>query len=233
MNLGESITIGWCDNGTTEGRFTEGLMAVALSGASTGFPISSSIRVSGNQIARQRQSLVDYWYNNVKTDWLFWVDSDIVLNLDIWQKICSTADKKTHPMVSGIYFIAKEEHGSLPVILPCIFDDIDEFSIKYHHPLPVNKILKVDCAGMGLIVMHRNVITKLRKEYGEEESLFAENVATGDKFIGEDISFFRKCKKVNISLYAHTGAIAKHIKRMAWDPDYYTLLWNSPDFQKK
>ena len=59
MNHGESITIGWCDNGTTEGRFTEGLMAVALSGASTGFPITSSIRVSGNQIARQRQSLID------------------------------------------------------------------------------------------------------------------------------------------------------------------------------
>ena len=85
MNHGESITIGWCDNGTTEGRFTEGLMAVALSGASTGFPITSSIRVSGNQIARQRQSLIDYWYNNIKTDWLFWVDSDIVLTLDIWQ----------------------------------------------------------------------------------------------------------------------------------------------------
>ena len=227
MNHGESITIGWCDNGTTEGRFTEGLMAVALSGASTGFPIASSIRVSGNQIARQRQSLIDYWYNNIKTDWLFWVDSDIVLTLDIWQKICSTADKNTHPMVSGIYFIAKEEHGSLPVVLPCIFDDIDEFSIKYHHPLPVDQILKVDCAGMGLTIMHRNVVTMLREEYGEEDSLFAENTMTGDKFIGEDIAFFRKCKKIDIPLHAHTGAVAKHVKRMAWDTDYYGLLWNS------
>jgi predicted O-linked N-acetylglucosamine transferase (SPINDLY family) len=25
MNHGETITIGWCDNGTTEGKFTEGL----------------------------------------------------------------------------------------------------------------------------------------------------------------------------------------------------------------
>lgn len=227
MNDGESITIGWCDNGTTEGKFTEGLMSVALSGASTGFPITSSIRVSGNQISRQRQSLINYWYDTIKTDWLFWVDSDIVLNLDIWQKICSAADKDTHPMVSGIYFIAKEEHGSLPVVLPCIFDDIDEYSVQYHHPLPTDQILKVDCAGMGLTIMHRNVVTMLRREYGEEDFLFAENNMTGEKFIGEDIAFFRKCKKINIPLYAHTGAIAKHVKRMSWDADYYSLLWNS------
>jgi hypothetical protein len=226
MNLNETITIGWCDNGTTEGKFTEGLMSVVLSGASNDFPITSSIRVNGNQIGRQRQSLIDYWYDNLKTDWLFWIDSDIVLTLDIWKKICSTADKDTHPMVSGVYFIAKEEHGSLPVILPCIFDDIDEFSIRYYHPLPVDQILRVDCAGMGLIIMHRNVVTMLRKEYGKENSLFAENTMTGDKFIGEDISFFRKCKKINIPLYANTGAIAKHIKRVPWDLDYYKLYWN-------
>jgi hypothetical protein len=229
----EKITIGWCDNGTTEGKFTEGLMAVALSSASTGFPISSSLRVQGNQIARQRQSLIDYWYDNIKTDWLFWVDSDILLTLDIWYQICSTADKKTHPMVSGVYFIAKEEDGSLPVTLPCIFDDIDEFSVKYYHPLPVNQIIKVDCAGMGLIVIHRDVVTKLRKKYGNEVSFFAENDQKNDKFIGEDIAFFRKCKKAGIPLHAHTGAIAKHFKRVAWDIDYYQLYWNQGKYQEE
>lgn len=233
MNHGESITIGWCDNGTTEGKFTEGLMAIALSGASTGFPLSGSIRVAGNQIARQRQSLLDYWYDNFTTDWLFWVDSDIFLTLDIWHKICSTADKNTHPMVSGVYFIAKEEDGSLPVILPCIFDDLDEFSVKYHHPLPVDQVIKVDCAGMGLTVMHRNVVTKLRKKYGKQNSFFAENEMTGDKFIGEDIAFFRKCKKIKIPLHAHTGAIAKHVKRMAWDADYYKLYWNQEKYKEE
>lgn len=232
INTNETISVGWCDNGTTEGKFTEGVVAVALSGELNSFPISSSIRVQGNQIARQRQTLIDHWYDNVKTDWLFCIDSDIFLTLDIWQKICSTANKDTHPMVSGIYFIAKDDHGSLPIILPCIFDDIDEYLVKYHHPLPVDQILKVDSAGLGLIIMHRSVITKLRKEYGKEASLFGENNMVGDKFIGEDIAFFRKCKKINIPLYAHTGAIAKHIKRVAWDTDYYSLLWNSINSQE-
>jgi hypothetical protein len=202
-------------------------MSVALSGAMNNFPILSCVRVQGNQIARQRQTLIDHWYNNLKTDWLFCIDSDIVLTLDIWEKICNAADKDVRPIVSGIYFIAKEDYGSLPVILPCIFDDVDEYLVKYHHPLPIDQILKVDCAGMGLIVIHRDVITMLRKEYGEDAPLFGENNMVGDKFIGEDIAFFRKCKKANIPLYAHTGAIAKHIKRVAWDMDYYGLFWDS------
>jgi hypothetical protein len=136
-------------------------------------------------------------------------------------------------MVSGIYFIAKEQDGSLPIILPCIFDDIDDFSVKYHHPLPENEILKVDCAGMGLTIMHRDVVTKLRKKYKKDSSFFGENNMSGDKFIGEDIAFFRKCKNIGIPLYAHTGAVAQHIKRVVWDMDYYNLYWNTKNNKKE
>lgn len=229
----ETIAIGWCDNGITEGKFTEGLLTVTLTGPEVGFPVSRTIRVQGNQIARQRQALIDNWYDSLKTDWLVWVDSDIVLTNDIWFKLLSTANKNTHPIVSGVYFIAKETDGSLPVIVPCIFDDIDEYSVKFHHPLPVDQIIKVDSAGMGLVVMHRSIVTKLRQKFGNEVSLFGENNMSGEKFIGEDIAFFRKCKEADIPVYAHTGAIAQHIKRVAWDTDYYIQYWSMKNLKDK
>ena len=222
----ETVSIGWCDNGMTDGKFTEGLVSVALTGPGLGMPISTSIRVQGNQIARQRQALLDHWYDKTKTDWLLWVDSDVVINADIWKLLHDTADSKTHPMVSGIYFISKNTDGSLPIPMPVIFDDVDEYTVKYHHPLPVNEVLKIDMAGMGLVVMHRSVVTKLREKYGTEVSFFAENNQKNDKFVGEDISFFRKCKALDIPLYAHTGAIAKHMKTTTWDYDYYSLYWS-------
>ena len=222
----ETVSIGWCDNGMTDGKFTEGLIAVILAGPRLGMPIASSIRVQGNQIARQRQALLDHWYDGSKTDWLLWVDSDVVINADIWKLLHDTADSKTHPMVSGIYFISKTTNGSLPVPMPVIFDDIDEYTVKYHHPLPVNEVLKIDMAGMGLVLMHRSVVTKLREKYGTEVSFFAENDQKNDKFVGEDISFFRKCKALDIPLHAHTGAIAKHMKTTTWDYDYYSLYWS-------
>jgi hypothetical protein len=223
----ETVSIGWCDNGTTDGKFTEGLLSITLSGFTNGMPIASSIRVQGNQIARQRQSLLDYWYDNIKTDWLLWVDSDIILTQDIWKLLYETADRDTRPMVSGVYFISKETDNNLPVLMPVIFDDIDEHTVKYHHPLPQNQILKIDMAGMGLVVMHRDVVTKLREEYGNDISFFAENTGKNDKFVGEDISFFRKCKAIKIPLYAHTGAIARHMKTTIWDMNLYALYWNS------
>jgi hypothetical protein len=222
----ETVAIGWCDNGVTDGKFTEGLLSVVLTSVGLGMPISKSIRVQGNQIARQRQALLDHWYDNAETDWLLWVDSDVVINPDIWKLLHDTADSKTHPMVSGIYFISKTTNGSLPVPMPVIFDDIDEYTVKYHHPLPVNEVLKIDMAGMGLVVMHRSVVTKLREKYGTDISFFAENDQKNDKFVGEDISFFRKCKAIEIPLYAHTGAIAKHMKTTTWDYDYYSLYWS-------
>jgi len=222
----ETVSIGWCDNGMTDGKFTEGLLAVVLAGPEFGMPISTSIRVQGNQIARQRQALLDHWYDLTKTDWLLWIDSDVVINLDIWKLLHDTADSKTHPMVSGIYFISKNTNGSLPIPMPVIFDDVDEYTVKYHHPLPVNEVLKIDMAGMGLVIMHRSVVTKLREKYGTEVSFFAENDQKNDKFVGEDISFFRKCKALEIPLYAHTGAIAKHMKTTTWDYDYYSLYWS-------
>ena len=222
----ETVAIGWCDNGVTDGKFTEGLLSVVLASVGLGMPISKSIRVQGNQIARQRQALLDHWYDNAETDWLLWVDSDVVINPDIWKLLHDTADSKTHPMVSGIYFISKTTNGSLPVPMPVIFDDIDEYTVKYHHPLPVNEVLKIDMAGMGLVVMHRSVVTKLREKYGTDISFFAENDQKNDKFVGEDISFFRKCKAIEIPLYAHTSAIAKHMKTTTWDYDYYSLYWS-------
>ena len=229
----ETIAIGWCDNGTTDGKFTEGIASILLAGQSMGLPVSRTLRVQGNQIARQRQVLIDNWYDSLKTDWLMWVDSDIVLTNDIWLKICSSVDKNTKPMVSGVYFVAKETDGSLPVVLPCIFDDVDEYSVRYHHPLPTDTLMKVDSAGMGLVMMHRSVVTKLRAKYGEDAPLFGENNMIGEKFIGEDIAFFRKCKEADIPLYAHTGAIAQHIKRMAWDTDYYVQYWSMKNLKDK
>jgi hypothetical protein len=79
MNKKEKIAIGWCDNGITDGFFTESLVNVVLNSSKIGWEISETIRVQGNQISIQRQTLIDHWFNNLKSDWLLCVDSDIVL----------------------------------------------------------------------------------------------------------------------------------------------------------
>jgi hypothetical protein len=110
--------------------------------------------------------------------------------------------------------------------MPQIFNDVDEFTIQHIHPLPDNEVIKIDCAGMGLVLMHKSIVPILRDKY-PDQSMFAEQEGLGLKYVSEDVVFFRKLKEAGIPVYAHTGAIAQHMKRFNFDEAYYKMWWDS------
>jgi hypothetical protein len=226
----ETLSVIWCDNGNTDGKFTEGLVYSIITGD---VPFHNAIRVQGNQIARQRQAAFEMW-NKVGTDWALWVDSDIVLTKEVVKTLWDTADKIARPVVSGVYFISKQMENTLMMPMPAIFDEGEnEYEIKHHHPLPRNQVIKVDSAGLGLVLMHKSVIKALHDKFGETDFVFAENSASGEQFIGEDIAFFRKVKAAGIQVYANTSALVKHMKRFALDDGYYNLYWASVEIAER
>jgi hypothetical protein len=79
---------------------------------------------------------------------------------------------------------------------------------------------------MGLVLMHKSVLTRLNEQF-PGDFWFGENNETGDKFIGEDIAFFRKVRATGIPIHAHTGALVKHMKRFSFDSAYYNLYWSA------
>jgi predicted glycosyltransferase involved in capsule biosynthesis len=229
----DTVAIGWCDNGTTDGKFVEGLTTALVAGPTNGMIINTSIRVQGNQIGRQRQNLFDYWADKLKTDWLLWVDSDIVLNLEAMKKLWQAADKINRPVVSGTYFISKENEGTLMRPFPCLFDDVSEHQIKYVHPLPDNQLIKVDNAGFGFVLMHKSIVPKMREAHPDKGMFMETGDGNDDHFIGEDIIFFRRMKAAGIPLHAHTGALVKHMKRFNVDFDYYALYWTNEHLKEQ
>lgn len=227
IDKNDTISIGWCDSGTTDAKFTEGIVSLLMYAFENKINITKKIRVNGNQIGRQRQSLFDHWADVEKTDWLLWIDSDINITPDAFKLLIDAADKDLAPVVSGVYFISKENESTLMMPMPTIFKETEnEFQIEYIHPMPQNQIIKVDLAGFGLVLMHKSIIEPIR-QVDPGYSLFAEKENIGDSYVGEDIVFFRKLKSTGIPLYAHTGALVKHIKRFALDENYYYLYWAS------
>jgi hypothetical protein len=229
----ETVTIGWCDNGMADGKFAEGLLGVTLAAPANGMKISHSVRVAGNQIGRQRQRLIDHWYDKNLSDWLLWIDSDIVLNLDALYLLWHAVDAETHPIVSGVYFISKEPEGTTMRPFPCVFKDRGDEGIEYLHPLPEMELVECDLAGFGLLLMHRSVVEKMRKELSDNNFFNEEFGAGDDKFVGEDIVFFRKMKKAGVKLHTHTGALVQHMKRFSLDFGYYALYWSMQHLKDK
>ena len=228
-DIKETITFGLCDPGIVDAKFMDGIFDLVFWAKRNQININGKIRVNGNQIGRQRQIIFDAWADQAKTDWLLWVDSDIVLTPEAFKLIWDIADKDTKPVVSGVYFISNEHEGSLARPYPSVFkkgsNDYEFFDL---HPLPNNEIIEIGAAGFGFLLMHKSIIPKIRK-ISPDYSMFAEKHGIGEEFVGEDITFFRKLAKTGTKVYTHTGAIVNHVKRFSYDYNYYNLYWSGLD----
>lgn len=225
----ETLSIVWCDGGLVDGKFAEGVIYTLITSE---VKIHNAIRVQGNQIARQRQAAFEMW-EKVGTDWALWVDSDIVLTKEVLKMLWDTADKTSRPIVSGVYFISKQNEGSLMMPMPVLFNEGGSVYEQQHlHPLPRNQVVRIDNAGFGLVIMHKSVIKALKDKFGED-FWFAENNESGEKFIGEDIAFFRKVREAGVPVHANTAALVKHMKRFSLDDAYYNLYWASVEIAER
>lgn len=226
----ESVAIAWCDNGNVDGKFMQGVTDVILK---SGITFSSTLRSQGNQIARQRQIVFDYWADKTDYEWLLWVDSDVVISPEKFKLLWDNKDAKERPIVTGVYFTTDNPEEPLMIPMPTVYSFVaneeGDFSLARIHPLPNNQLIKVDAAGMGFILMHRSVIEKVRS-VGPDKQVFME-MGRGTKFIGEDIFFFMLCNKAEIPVYCHTGATAPHMKRFSLDEHYYNAFFGGE--QKK
>ena len=181
----ETVSLAWCDNGNVDGMFMLGVTDVLLQ---SGIKFESTIRSGGNQIARQRDRLINHWYNSNKAEWLLWVDSDVVITPETFMKLWMAKDKMFKPMITGVYFTSDNPEEPLMIPMPTIykFENTEESVVsKRIHPMPVDQLIQIDAAGMGFILMHRSVVKRIKDEMGDVR-LFAE-LGKGDSFLGEDI----------------------------------------------
>jgi hypothetical protein len=218
---GESLAVGWCDNGSTDSLFTSSFGSFLLASGSLGIKEIAFSQTIGNQIARQRGDAIKE-FERTNFDWLLWVDSDIVIDFESFKLLWQNRDAEKAPLISGVYFVSMEPNTPLMLPVPCIFTD-DGVKNTPIHPLPYNQLIDIDVAGLGFCLMHKSVAKKLRDAYGNTTF----DITIDDVHKSEDISFFRKCKALNIPIKAHTGALVQHIKRFVVDINYYNHWWNT------
>jgi hypothetical protein len=222
----ETVSIAWCDNGMVDGKFMQGVTDVMLH---SGVKFATTLRSQGNQIARQRDKVINYWYDNNKSDWLFWVDSDVVVSPDTFNILWESKDKDKRPIVSGVYFTTDQPEEPLMTPLPTLFNFVnteESVGVARIHPMPKNQLIKIGAAGMGFVLMHRSVVDSIKKAI-PNVPLFSD-IGHGKNFLGEDIYFFALCDKAEVPVYAHTGATAPHMKRFSFDEHYYNAFMGSP-----
>lgn len=216
----QTLTIGFCAPGSVESLFMNGVFSILPEITNLGIQVTNVTQVMGNMIHEQRQDLFEQWVAS-ESDWLLILDSDIVVTPEVFTKLWQSVDSVKRPIVSGVYFLLSNVHDDMPRPTPSIFT-ADKHLHTPIHPLPEDQLIKVDAAGLGLVLMHKSIQKPLQKVI--TDGIYFD-VKTGPEGRGEDFAFFRNVRAAGIPIYAHTGAIAQHVKRVAIGNQYYRYWW--------
>lgn len=220
MNEKDKVTIGICSPGVVSTNFMTSILDIARSQKQLGQFIS--LQGSG-VISRLRNQVAATFLDATKDDWLLMIDTDEMLSKDNFAKLLQSADAKLRPIVSGVVFGAWETGEIYPEPVPCIFKTNDTGGLFPVHDYEKDRLIEIDAAGTGCLLVHRKVLERFRQDANEHQGKmwgFFQDMPLNGEWIGEDILFSLRAKSFGYRLFAHTGVLLPH-ERKYWLKDVH------------
>lgn len=219
MKVRDTVAIGWLDPGHVDGMFA---LTVASVYSERRTRLGGLLRVeAGGLLSRGRNELVARFLDTTDSEWLLMVDSDEQLPLEAFDKLVDAVHDTERPIMAGLYFGAWPGEF-FPTPVPLIFRKVEE-STRFR-PIanyPRDQVIPVDSAGTGCLMVHRSVFEAFQADasphQGKQWCWFQDMPVNGDWF-SEDHYFCARARELGYQLYAHTGAVLPHRKRM-WISD--------------
>jgi hypothetical protein len=162
-------------------------------------PYSDSARkriVDSRNILRQK--VLDEGY-----DYLFSLEQDVIPPEDVIQKLIRH-DKK---IVSGVYFSYQTNNG-VTLLVPLLWKRVGKNEVRYMLEKEVMepRLIEVGACGVGCILIHRDVLEKVKFRFDEKDKGF------------DDVWFCHDSFDAGFKIFADTSVKCRHlIKGWSWD----------------
>jgi hypothetical protein len=212
MNKGETIAIGWIDDGMVYSDFMDSVLNLIEKTKDSDNPIVSHYKFSSALVDVNRNKVIDQWFES-DVDWMIWIDTDVVIPYESFKFLVDNANKDSIPVLSGIYVGYRP--GKKPSEVRLSINTKEEFE-PYS-----NQVLPLDSAALGLTIIHRSIIEKFKQHSFNGGIHGLRYSDDGEVLVGEDVSFFVKLKELGIPAYFHTSAIGDHLKMVRVNIDFY------------
>jgi hypothetical protein len=216
----KDVTIAWIDGGSVDSRFMTSVLKLSFLRKNN---IKNIMSVTGSLISQNRNDIFNNFLKENQSEWLLCLDSDIILSPEAFDLLLDSADRKERPAVCGLYFLYMNQR-LIPAIKPLRQENF--FTNEFVYDYPENSLMQISSAGMGCLLIHRDVIESTKNgNYG----WFSDGPSSGNGgWIGEDVNFFKRVYDKSIPLYCHTGVIAGHNKKILVDDfTYKTFMFKS------
>jgi len=207
------VYVGWIDGGDCDSGFAESLVGLTVAGTLNGTVKGWLHHVSGPVLSLARNTLAEKF---LRTDgeWLLSIDSDMVFQADLADRLLQSADPEERPIVGALCYGMVQEIG----MFPAIFRLVNGWPGIILEP-PEDTLIRVDACGAACLLTHRSVFEKMR---GIEIGRWYDPLYVGERPLGEDMSFCLRAGRAGLPIWVDTGADVKHVKvKFALDHEMY------------
>ena len=151
-----------------------------------------------------------------KADWFLWLEDDVVVPSDLFEKLRSAADPEKRP------FVATVGYDRYPKFLPAVWDETKEGRLKRWVDQPSDGVVEVAATGLVAALFHRSlfdvvpqpwfgVTQRHLKNFHENVDSPADSpIAVGAGF-KPDMFWSRKLHECGIPILVHCGVTTTHM----------------------
>jgi len=213
------IVVGWLDNGTTAGEFTDSVSRLAAYEAHMG-RLSTTIRVqSGPMLEEGRNKLVQLFLDTPGAEWLMSIDSDMSFSYKAVEQLLAVADPVDAPLVGGLCFAVTEQFG----VVPTIYRSVDGLSAVWTD-YPRDELVPVDATGAAFTLTHRTLFEQYPRDHFHKWFHRREVAATEwheGGVLGEDVSWCWWLRDHGVPMFVDTRVKVGHVKQVVIDDTQY------------
>ena len=171
---------------------------------------------SGANVTNARNEIVAMFLDQHDADWLWFVDTDMVFEPDILDRLVEAAHPTERPIMGALCFSLQDGFRACPTLYT-IRDDGKAGRIYNYPPDRVMRVL----TGSGCLLVHRSALVKIRDRGFDPAYPWFQETRTGDLPIGEDITFCIRAESLGIPVHVDTSIKCGHEKSYVVDEDVY------------
>lgn len=176
-------------------------------------------------VAINRNKVAARFLDETDAEWLFVVDTDMGFAADSVERLLESADPVERPVMGALCFSATREkvkglgYAERFRIQPTVYtwiDTPDQVGVLPVLDYPRDAVVQAGATGAACIVIHRDVLAKMRARYGGDCWYDPITHPTGQdgrpRTFSEDLSFCVRLAACDIPLHINTGVKTTHEK---------------------
>lgn len=168
------------------------------------FQIGSLVYDSRNNLAKHALKM--------HADYVFWLDSDMMFEPDILERMMATMQEKKLDILSGIYY--RRKHPFHPVLFKKLRVDEQNFAeFENFNEYPMDDIFEVEGIGFGCVLMSSEVLFDVAAKYKDWFSPLGR--------VGEDLSFCWRARQCGYKIFADPTIQLGHCGSQIVTKDFY------------